>query len=79
MIDVVSIQAMKRIFTRKCPNKTDTPWEVQTTPYTILPEGTSMKGNEKLLETLNSRLSDELTAISRYMGARETFLRAMAS
>ena len=36
-------------------------------PYTILPEVTSMKGNEKLLGTLNSLLSDELTAISQYM------------
>ncbi|HUS92907.1 MAG TPA: bacterioferritin, partial [Phycisphaerae bacterium] len=26
-----------------------------------------MKGNEKLLETLNSLLADELTAISQYM------------
>jgi len=26
-----------------------------------------MKGNEKLLRTLNSLLSDELTAISQYM------------
>jgi bacterioferritin len=36
-------------------------------PFNTLPEETSMKGNEKLLGTLNSLLSDELTAISQYM------------
>jgi bacterioferritin len=36
-------------------------------PFNTPPEETSMKGNEKLLGTLNSLLSDELTAISQYM------------
>ena len=36
-------------------------------PFNKPPEVTSMKGNEKLLGTLNSLLSDELTAISQYM------------
>jgi len=36
-------------------------------PFNTFPEETSMKGNEKLLETLNSLLSDELTAINQYM------------
>jgi bacterioferritin len=40
--------------------------EVDNT-FNILPEVTPMKGNEKLLETLNSLLSDELTAINQYM------------
>jgi bacterioferritin len=30
-------------------------------------KGTLMKGNDKLLETLNSLLADELTAINQYM------------
>ena len=36
-------------------------------PFNILPEVTPMKGNEKLMGTLNSLLSDELTAINQYM------------
>jgi len=36
-------------------------------PFNTPPEETPMKGNEKLLGTLNSLLSDELTAISQYM------------
>jgi len=40
-------------------------------PFNTLPEVASMKGNEKLLGTLNSLLSDELTAISQYMVLRK--------
>jgi bacterioferritin len=36
-------------------------------PFNTLPEVTPMKGNEKLMGTLNSLLSDELTAINQYM------------
>jgi bacterioferritin len=36
-------------------------------PFNTPREETPMKGNEKLLGTLNSLLSDELTAISQYM------------
>src|SRR5512146_1181865 len=36
-------------------------------PFNTLPEVAPMKGNEKLMGTLNSLLSDELTAINQYM------------
>src|SRR4030042_3818263 len=36
-------------------------------PFNTPREETSMKGNEKLLGTLNSLLSDELTAINQYI------------
>src|SRR4030042_2918356 len=36
-------------------------------PFNTPREETPMKGNEKLLGTLNSLLADELTAINQYM------------
>src|SRR5512146_733059 len=36
-------------------------------PFNTLPEVAPMKGNEKLMGTLNSLLADELTAINQYM------------
>jgi bacterioferritin len=35
--------------------------------YRIIEEGIQVKGNPKLIETLNSLLADELTAINQYM------------